>query len=238
MLELIGRGFPNKRIALELGIVREDGQDARRPRARQARRHRPHAGGAARGRARGRSSPTASGPRTNCPWQLGTARALRVAACRSAIITGASRGLGLALARALAERGWALVVDARGAAALERCGRRARASPTSSRSPATSPTTGTAARSSRPRASAIDLLVNNASLLGPSPQPTLADYPARRARARLPRSTSSRRSRSSSSPCRVCADGRRDRQRHLRRGRRALRRAGAATAPRRPRSSS
>ena len=36
------------------------------------------------------------------------------------IVTGASRGLGLALARALAERGWRLIVDARGAEALSR----------------------------------------------------------------------------------------------------------------------
>src|SRR5207247_1625945 len=35
------------------------------------------------------------------------------------IVTGASRGLGLALARALAERGWRLVVDARDAVELE-----------------------------------------------------------------------------------------------------------------------
>ena len=36
------------------------------------------------------------------------------------IVTGASRGLGLALSRSLAERGWRLIVDARGAAELER----------------------------------------------------------------------------------------------------------------------
>ncbi|MDQ3529336.1 MAG: SDR family NAD(P)-dependent oxidoreductase, partial [Actinomycetota bacterium] len=38
---------------------------------------------------------------------------------RTALITGASRGLGLALARALATDGWQLVIDARGAADLE-----------------------------------------------------------------------------------------------------------------------
>ena len=37
----------------------------------------------------------------------------------TAIVTGASRGLGLALARALGARGWRLVVDARGVEALE-----------------------------------------------------------------------------------------------------------------------
>src|SRR5262245_61372209 len=36
-----------------------------------------------------------------------------------ALITGASRGLGLALARALSERGWRLIIDARGAGPLE-----------------------------------------------------------------------------------------------------------------------
>ena len=38
----------------------------------------------------------------------------------TAIVTGASRGLGLALARSLADDGWALVVDGRDAAALRR----------------------------------------------------------------------------------------------------------------------
>ncbi|NUR93617.1 MAG: SDR family NAD(P)-dependent oxidoreductase, partial [Kribbellaceae bacterium] len=36
-----------------------------------------------------------------------------------ALITGASAGLGLALAHGLADRGWALVIDARGAEALK-----------------------------------------------------------------------------------------------------------------------
>ncbi len=38
---------------------------------------------------------------------------------QSALITGASRGLGLALARELAGKGWNLIIDARGAEALE-----------------------------------------------------------------------------------------------------------------------
>jgi short-subunit dehydrogenase len=37
----------------------------------------------------------------------------------TALITGASRGLGLALARELAQRRWSLIIDARNAQALE-----------------------------------------------------------------------------------------------------------------------
>ena len=103
---------------------------------------------------------------------------------RTAIITGASRGLGLALARALAHRGWPLVIDARGAAELDRGRRRAvpphRASP---RSPATSPTTGTATRWSTPPAAAIDLLVNNACSSARARSPSWRDYPLARARS-------------------------------------------------------
>ena len=56
---------------------------------------------------------------------------------RAAIVTGASRGLGLALTRDLLSRGWKLVIDARDAAAWPRCPDTSRAS---SRWPATSPT--------------------------------------------------------------------------------------------------
>jgi NAD(P)-dependent dehydrogenase (short-subunit alcohol dehydrogenase family) len=91
----------------------------------------------------------------------------------TAIVTGASRGLGLALARALSERGWRLVVDARDGAAL---------------SAATGGLAGVRAlagdvadpdhRAALVQAAGpLDLLVNNASLLGPSPQPALAEYP-------------------------------------------------------------
>jgi NAD(P)-dependent dehydrogenase (short-subunit alcohol dehydrogenase family) len=90
------------------------------------------------------------------------------------IVTGASRGLGQALARALSERGWRLVVDARGAETLDR---------------AVAGLTGVVAiagdiadpdhRSRLVEAAGepIDLVVNNASLLGPSPLPPLARYP-------------------------------------------------------------
>ena len=91
------------------------------------------------------------------------------------IVTGASRGLGLALTRALAVRGWRLVVDARGGDALERAlsaiGGVVRI-----------PGDVTDARHRRALVEAagerIDLVVNNAGALGPSPQPRLADYPA------------------------------------------------------------
>lgn len=90
------------------------------------------------------------------------------------IVTGASRGLGLALTRALAERGWRTVVDARDAAALERA------------SAGIDGVVAIAGDVSDPEhrqrlveaaGDRIDLVVNNASLLGPSPQPALADYP-------------------------------------------------------------
>jgi NAD(P)-dependent dehydrogenase (short-subunit alcohol dehydrogenase family) len=92
----------------------------------------------------------------------------------TAIITGASRGLGLALARALDERGWRLVLDARGAQALEA------ATQDLSNAVALPGDVADAAHRSALVALAgpqIDLLVNNASMLGPSPQPELADYP-------------------------------------------------------------
>jgi NAD(P)-dependent dehydrogenase (short-subunit alcohol dehydrogenase family) len=91
------------------------------------------------------------------------------------IVTGASRGLGLALARALAERGWSLVVDARGEDAL--------AEATEGLGPGATAIAGDVAdpkhRAALVEAAgpSVDLLVNNASLLGPSPQPPLADYP-------------------------------------------------------------
>src|SRR5215207_8256064 len=90
------------------------------------------------------------------------------------ILKGASRGLGLALARALDERGWRLAVDARGAGAL---------SEATKRLSGVTAIAGDVADPDHRQAlvdaagDEIDLVVNNASLLGPRPQPPLAAYP-------------------------------------------------------------
>ena len=90
-----------------------------------------------------------------------------------AVITGASRGLGAALAHALDIRGWHLVVDARDADAL------AAAVGTSSALAVPGDVTDPAHRQALAEAAArlggADLLVNNASTLGASPMPRLAD---------------------------------------------------------------
>jgi NAD(P)-dependent dehydrogenase (short-subunit alcohol dehydrogenase family) len=91
-----------------------------------------------------------------------------------AIVTGASRGLGLALTVELHERGWTVIVDGRdGAALLEAVGglERVLALPGDVADPAHRGELVAAA------GGAIDLLVNNASVLGPSPRPALSDYP-------------------------------------------------------------
>jgi NAD(P)-dependent dehydrogenase (short-subunit alcohol dehydrogenase family) len=93
---------------------------------------------------------------------------------KRAIVTGASRGLGLALSRALAERGWRVTVDARDGEALER---------------AVAGLDGVVAvpgdiadpehrrRLVEAAGGRIDLVVNNASVLGATPLPPLAEYP-------------------------------------------------------------
>lgn len=95
-----------------------------------------------------------------------------------ALITGASRGLGRALATALAARGDTLIVDARGAAALQDAVRglgsgRVVAVPGDVVDPEHRGSLAAAVA----QLGRLDLLVNNASRLGPSPQPPLADYP-------------------------------------------------------------
>ncbi len=94
-----------------------------------------------------------------------------------AIITGASRGLGLALARTLARRSWALVLDARGPADLERVARELGAITEVVAIPGDVADDWHRGALVEAAGEEIDLLVNNASMLGPSPQPKLSHYP-------------------------------------------------------------
>jgi NAD(P)-dependent dehydrogenase (short-subunit alcohol dehydrogenase family) len=96
-----------------------------------------------------------------------------------ALVTGASRGLGFATARALAVRGWSLVIDARGADALRAAGTELALTTDVTALPGdvADPSHRAALFDAARRHGRLDLVLNNASLLGPSPQPALVDYP-------------------------------------------------------------
>ncbi len=98
---------------------------------------------------------------------------------RTALITGASRGLGLALARQLAAQGWQLIINARGAEALEaaRALLADQARVIAIAGDVTDPAHRRALADAARELGGLDALVNNASMLGPSPQPPLLDYP-------------------------------------------------------------
>ncbi|MFO7255589.1 SDR family NAD(P)-dependent oxidoreductase [Limnochorda sp.] len=97
------------------------------------------------------------------------------------LVTGASRGLGLALAREVARRGEGLVICARGAEGLAQAAAQLRALGASVHARAGDVADRDLARrlvaEGTERFGRIDVLVNNASLLGPSPLPPLAQYP-------------------------------------------------------------
>ncbi len=97
---------------------------------------------------------------------------------KNVLITGASRGLGLAFARGLAEKDWGLIIDARNRKALDET--RAELSGANLVAIAGSVTSESHRRklvAAARELGGLDALINNASYLGPSPQPNLLDYP-------------------------------------------------------------
>jgi len=105
---------------------------------------------------------------------------------RTAIITGASRGLGRALAAGLVREGFDLVIDARDAAALDAAAGALRAGGgrvTAIAGDVTDPAHRAALLAAAQAAGRLDLLINNAGTLGASPLPALADYPPDELRA-------------------------------------------------------
>jgi NAD(P)-dependent dehydrogenase (short-subunit alcohol dehydrogenase family) len=95
-----------------------------------------------------------------------------------ALITGASLGLGRALATELTRRGWSIVVDGRRADLLDDLVATLPAgSVTALPGDVADPAHRSALCAAVRRKGRLDLLVNNASTLGPSPQPHLRDYP-------------------------------------------------------------
>ena len=97
----------------------------------------------------------------------------------TALITGASRGLGLALAQALAAKGWQLLIDSRGAAALEAAHQQLASQTAVIAIPGdvTSEQHRAELAAAARKLGGLDVVVNNAGILGPSPQPNLLDYP-------------------------------------------------------------
>jgi NAD(P)-dependent dehydrogenase (short-subunit alcohol dehydrogenase family) len=94
-----------------------------------------------------------------------------------ALITGASRGLGLEIAKEYAARGAKLVIAARGAEALDAAARGLRESTeVEALALDVSQEAERLVDAAVSRFGRIDILVNNASELGPSPMPALEDY--------------------------------------------------------------
>jgi len=93
-----------------------------------------------------------------------------------AVITGASKGFGRALAHELLDHGWTVIVDARHPVDLNAAFPRSTTRVTTIPGDVTDPL-HRAVLTNAVGDRALDLLVNNASHLGPSPQPELGDYP-------------------------------------------------------------
>ncbi len=95
----------------------------------------------------------------------------------TALITGASAGFGLALARSLIRRGWRVIGTARRADRLTHVGSELGEAFFAVPGDVTDPAHRAELAETAGEFGHLDLLVNNASRLGPSPLPRLADYP-------------------------------------------------------------
>ncbi|HEX3565113.1 MAG TPA: SDR family NAD(P)-dependent oxidoreductase [Acidimicrobiales bacterium] len=99
----------------------------------------------------------------------------------TAIVTGASQGLGAALAAGLADAGWSVVIDARHGIPLEEAGAairaRAGAQVITVVGDVTDPEHRRRLVAAARSLGGVDLVVNNASTLGPSPLPRLDSVP-------------------------------------------------------------
>jgi NAD(P)-dependent dehydrogenase (short-subunit alcohol dehydrogenase family) len=98
---------------------------------------------------------------------------------RTALVTGASKGLGEVVATFLARAGYELVLTARRSEPLEEVARRLGAHTRLIAIPGdvSDPAHRTALARAAHELGGLDVLVNNASELGPSPMPALAEYP-------------------------------------------------------------
>lgn len=93
----------------------------------------------------------------------------------TAIVTGASQGLGYALASALVNRAWHVIVDARTSGALDEAATTLGNGVTALRGDVAEASHRRQLREAVHAAGRLDLLVNNASTIGASPMPQLAD---------------------------------------------------------------
>ncbi|KAA8885046.1 SDR family oxidoreductase [Nocardia colli] len=95
----------------------------------------------------------------------------------TALITGASAGFGLALSRALVQRGWRVIGTGRRADRLAQAAEELGAAFIAIPGDVTDPAHRALLAETASSAGELALVVNNASRLGPSPLARLADYP-------------------------------------------------------------